>query len=189
MAVNNCNSMVNDIASELKILLKLKGAAHIMKLKEIASRKEFHPLEGNPEILTVGGEKSEDYPFLLNGAKRAVEHGYKVLMLPNPKGARTADYIFIRRNVFKLYDLKTITGKNIIESQLLDSIGQVNRVILNMPNSYNTRLLVADIKTYFEVNPDALEVLIFKGHKEISVRRRLAENAQFYTILKKLFEQ
>ena len=93
-------------------------------------------------------------------------------------------YQFTKLNVFFQHN-----GKNIIESQLLDSIGQVNRVILNMPNSYNTRLLVADIKTYFEVNPDALEVLIFKGHKEISVRRRLAENAQFYSILKKLFEQ
>ena len=32
-----------------------------------------------------------------------------------------------------------------------------------MLTGYNTRLLAADIKTYFELNEAALEVLIFKG--------------------------
>ena len=42
-----------------------------------------------------------------------------------------------------------------------------------MPSGYNTRLLAADIKTYFELNEAALEVLIFKGKSELSIKATL----------------
>ena len=58
--------MTNDIASELALLHTLKGSAYVNQLKAIAGRKEFHPLEEDPCIYTVGGENGEDYPFLLN---------------------------------------------------------------------------------------------------------------------------
>ena len=70
--------MTNDIASELALLHTLKGSAYVNQLKSIAGRKEFHPLEDDPSIFTVGGENGEDYPFLLNAARKAVEHGYHV---------------------------------------------------------------------------------------------------------------
>ena len=70
--------MTNDIASELSLLHTLKGAAYVSKLMEIAARKEFHPQEDDPCIFSVGGEKDEDYPNLLNAARKAVEHGYQV---------------------------------------------------------------------------------------------------------------
>lgn len=57
--------MTNDIASELALLHTLKGAAYVSQLKAIAARKEFHPLNDDPNIFTVGGEKDTDYPFLL----------------------------------------------------------------------------------------------------------------------------
>ena len=112
--------MTNDIASELSLLHTLKGAAYVSKLMEIAARKLFHPLEDDPCIFSVGGEKDADYPNLLNAARKAVEHGYQVYILPNPRGTRTADFIFVRRNIYKLFDLKTISGKTIVESQLDD---------------------------------------------------------------------
>ena len=93
--------MTNDIASELALLHTLKGSAYVNQLKTIAGRKEFHPLEEDPSILTVGGEKSEDYPFLLNAARKAVEHGYQVYILPNPRGIRTADFIFVRKRTIQ----------------------------------------------------------------------------------------
>jgi hypothetical protein len=74
--------MTNDIASELALLHTLKGSAYVNQLKTIAGRKEFHPLEEDPCIFTVGGENGEDYPFLLNAARKAVEHGYQVYILP-----------------------------------------------------------------------------------------------------------
>ena len=52
--------MTNDIASELALLHTLKGSAYVNQLKAIAGRKEFHPLEEDPCIFTVGGENGED---------------------------------------------------------------------------------------------------------------------------------
>ena len=75
---------------------------------------------------------------------------------------RTADFIFERKGVYKLFDLKTISGKNSVGNRLRESIGQTNRVLLNMANDYNTRLLASDIKSYFEESSEALEVLIFR---------------------------
>ena len=138
--------MTNDIASELALLHTLKGSAYVNQLKTIAGRKEFHPLEEDPCIFTVGGENGEDYPFLLNAARKAVEHGYQVYILPNPRGIRTADFIFVRKGLYSIYDLKTVSGKNSVDTQ-------------------------KDIKRYFERNTDAVEVLIMKGTRTISVIR------------------
>ena len=108
---------------------------------------------------------------LINGAKKAVSHGYTVYILPNPKGQRTGDYILTRKGICKLFDLKTISGENSVGNRLEGSIGQANRVLLNMATTYNPRRLAQDIKDYFEANPDAREVVIFKGKREIFITR------------------
>lgn len=133
--------------------------------------------------------KTNDYPSLLMAARKAVEHGYRVFILPNPHGIKTPDYILERRGVYKLFDLKNISGKNIVLTRLNESVDQANRALLNMPAKYNTRLLAADIKNYFESNSKALEVLIFRRKYELSIFRRLALSARFYTEFKKLYER
>ena len=194
------NRSKGDITAELMLLQALEGAAFGAKLKEIAARKEFHALPDNPFIYTIGGERLRggdqrsgvqdgDYPSLLMAARKAVEHGYRVFMLPNPHGVKTPDYILERRGVYKLFDLKNISGKNIVLTRLNESANQANRALLNMPAKYNTRMLAADIKNYFESNDKALEVLIFRRKHELSVFRRLALSARFYTIFKKLYER
>lgn len=177
-----------DIASELLLLKTLEGAAFGSKLKEIASRKEFHALPDNPFICSVGGENDPDYPSLLMAAKKAVEHGYRVYILPNPHGVKTPDFILERRGVYKLFDLKNISGKNIVHTRLKESILQANRALLNMPQ-YNTRKLVHDIRKYFVRYPEAIEVLIFKGGSEMSVSRRFALSDRFYFEFKRMFEK
>lgn len=174
--------MTNDIAAELRLLHLLNGAAYVCQLRAITERKEFHPLEKDPHIFTVGGENDADYPYLLNAARKAVEHGYQVYILPNPHGMRTADFIFVRKNVFKLFDLKTISGRNIVDTQLLSSVGQSNRALLNLSTDYNPSLLARGIKRYFERNDSALEVLIFKGKKLISITRDLTLSPEFFRI-------
>ena len=76
-----------------------------------------------------------------------------------------------------------------METQLLDSIGQTNRVILNMLSDYNARLLASDIKAYFETNQDALEVLIFKGKKVLSVNRIQVQSSDFNRVFRKRYEK
>ena len=180
--------MKGDITDELILLKTLEGAAFGSKLKEIAARKEFRALDGEPFIYTVGSSTDPDYPSLLMAARKAVEHGYRVFMLPNPHGVKTADYILERRGVYKLFDLKNISGRNIVHSRLKESISQANRALLNMPQ-YNTRRLVRDIRKYFVKYPDAIEVLIFKGKAEVSVSRRFALSQRFYFEFKKMFER
>ena len=135
-----------NIDSILSDLQTARGAAFVTLLKEITKHPAYCALKTDPSIYTIGGERGEDYDNLLNAARKAVEHGYRVFILPNPKGFRTADFVFERKGVYKMFDLKTITGKNSVGTRLVESIGQSNRVLLNMPLGYNTRLLAADIK-------------------------------------------
>ena len=181
--------MAVGITEELAKLRTLRGAAFIKQLKVIAARGEFHPLATDPAIFSVGGDGDADYQRLLNAARKAVTFGYKVYLLPNPHDFRTADFIFERKGNFTMYDLKTVLGKGSVESQLTDSLGQTNRVLLNMATDYNARLLASDIKAYFESNRDAVEVLIFKGNKSIAIKRGLAANPEFNRIFRKLCEK
>ena len=155
------------MADELQELHYLKGAQFINQLKLIIYHGEFCPVEGETGIYSAISEQSDDFDNLINAARKAVEHGYRVYILPNPKGIRTADFIFERKGVYKMFDLKTITGKNSVDNRLSESIGQTNRVLLHMTADYNPGTLARSIKRFFEQNPYAREVLVYKGKKEI----------------------
>ncbi len=170
---------VRDILSELEELHMRRGSHFIWQLKVIASHPSFSPVENETNIFSTGGESGEDYENLLNAARKAVEHGYRVFILPNPNGIRTADFIFERKGVYKLFDLKTISGKNSVGNRLKESIGQTNRVLINMTVDYNPRQLAISIRQYFEKNNEALEVMIIKGGKIISVIREDVMGASF----------
>ena len=158
-------------ATELQELHYLKGAQFINQLKLIIYYGEFHPVEGETNIYSAINENSDDFDNLINAARKAVEHGYRVYILPNPRSCRTADFIFEKKGILGLYDLKTVHGKGSVGTQLLDSIGQTNRVLLNITTDYNPRVLAKDIRRYFERNANAIEVLIMKGTRTISVIR------------------
>ncbi|MCR4849548.1 MAG: hypothetical protein K5920_11960 [Bacteroidales bacterium] len=178
---------MNGLAEEIYKLYELSGADFIAQLKTVTSRAEFHPLEDEPNILTVGGEASEDYSNLIAAAMKAVTHGYRVYILPNPKKYRTADFIFVRKGVYKLFELKTITGKASAGSRLLESIGQTNDVLLYIRGTYDPRLLAKDIQSYFEANKEAREVLIMKRNKPLSISRRFVESKSYIKMFMKRY--
>ena len=178
-----------DLASLLEELPRLHASSFVRQLKEIADHREFLPVKDEVDIFSVGGEQDNDYINLINAARKAVELGYRVFILPNPKGIRTADFIFERKGVYRMYDLKTIQGKASAGTRMNDSIGQANRVLLNMATDYNARLLASDIKEYFENNPEAVEVLIFKGKKVISVVRDHVESPMFNRLFRRKYEK
>lgn len=179
----------NDIAEELALLHTLDGGDYSRQVEHIAQRSEFYPLKGEEGIFVCGGESDADYGNLLNAARKAVFHGYKVFILPNPKGLRTPDFIFELKGIYRVYDLKTIIGKNSASNRLHESIGQANRVLLNMRCEYKAKVLALDIQTFFESSPDAREVLVFKGRKHISVKRNTAMSKQFLTTFRRLYER
>ena len=167
-------------ADELQELYYLKGAQFINQLKLIVNSGEFRPVDGESDIFSAIGEDSSDYDNLINAARKAVEHGYRVYILPNPKGIRTADFVFERKGVLKLFDLKTVAGKNSVDNRLSESVGQTNRVLLHMTADYNPGTLARSIKRYFEINPYACEVLVYKGKKQISVTRKSLDDTNFF---------
>ena len=177
------------IAIELQELHYLHGARFVNQLKLITYYGNFHPIEGEIGIFSTGGENSEDYANLLNAARKAVNHGYKVFMLPNPKGFRTADFIFERKGVYKMFDLKTIVGRNSVGNRLKESIGQTNSVLLNLKCSYGIRNITDEIKHHFEMSPSAVEVLIFTGSKEISIKRNIARSKGFLKMMMNSFHK
>ena len=143
--------MTNDIASELAKLHESRGAEYSRQVEAIALRKEFHPLDTDKDIYTTGGEKSDDYQNLLIAARKAVEFGYRVFILPNPTEIRTPDFILFKKGVYRTYDLKTVFGKTSVTGSLLDSIGQSHCVLVNITTVYNTRQLAFAIKKYFDL--------------------------------------
>ena len=179
----------NDIAQELALLHTLNGGDFSRQVEHIARRNEFYPLKSDEDIFICGGESDTDYDNLLNAARKAVFHGYKVFILPNPKGLRTPDLILERKGLFKVYDVKTIQGKSSAINRMRESIGQANRIILNMATDYNGRLLASDIKAYFEMNANASEVMVFKGNKLLLVKRGLVRNVMFNRIFRKMYEK
>ena len=174
-------------AVELQALHYLKGASFINQLKLIINSGEFFPVEGELGIFSAISNQSDDYDNLIKAARKAVEHGYRVYLLPNPKGIRTADFIFVRKGVLKLFDLKTITGKNSVGNRLAESIGQTERVLLNMQTDYNIRRLTLEIKRYFEMSAAVQEVLIYSGSKEISIKRNVASSKGFLKMMMNSF--
>ena len=177
------------LADEMAELHYLHGAQFIRQLKLITEYGDFHPVEGETDIFSTGGEKNEDYPNLLDAARKAVEHGYQVYILPNPKGFRTADFIFERKGVFKMFDLKTIVGRNSVGNRLKESIGQTNSVLLNLKCTYGIRNITDEIRRHFETSSSAVEVLIFFGNKEISVKRNIAASKGFLKMMMNSFRK
>ena len=180
---------MNDIALELARLHILQGADFVRQLKMLAQSGIFKPVLGEKNIFVADASHRDDMPALLDAARKAVAHGNKVYILPNPQGIRTADFIFENRGIFKMYDLKTITGQSSIENRLLESIGQTYHVLLNICTTYNSRLMAVQIKSYFNVYQDALEVLVYKGRKTISVTRRFVENPLYLIQFIQKYEQ
>lgn len=177
------------IAVELEELHYLQGAQFVRQLKLITYYGDFHPVAGETDIFSTGGGQGEDYANLLNAARKAVDYGYKVFILPNPKGIRTADFIFERKGIYKMYDLKTIHGKSSVMNRLLESIGQTNHVLLNMTTTYRAISLASCIKKYFEINTNSMEILIFKGNKAILDKRSSTENKDFFKTFAKRYNK
>ena len=177
----------NDIAQELAMLQTLTGIDFSRKPEQICQHGEFHPVIGETEIFSAISEQDDDYDALISASRRAVTHGYRVYILPNPKGIRTADFIFVRKGIYRLYDLKTIQGKASVLNRLMESIGQTNHVLLNMTTDYQATALARCIKKYFERNSSAVQVLIFKGNKVMSVTRKTLEDRNFVATFTKLY--
>ena len=177
-----------DIALELAKLHILSGADFVRQLKMLAQYNIFKPVDNEKDIFAAEGNHREDFPMLLDAARKAVARGNKVYILPNPKGIRTADFIFENKGIFKMYDLKTIHGKASVGNRLLDSIDQTNHVLLNITSRYSGARLAAEIQSFFHINTHANEVMIFRGKQVFIVKRKFALQKTFVVSFRKKYK-
>lgn len=177
----------NNVSDMLDRLHELKGADYIRQLRAIVELNIYHKVEKN--IMSAIGENNPDYKNLLAGARKAVAHGYTVYMLPNPGDVKSADYIFVRKNLYKSYDLKTISGIGSIGSRLEESKGQTRRFFLNLKVKYPANKMALEIKRYFESNEEAMEVIVAVGNKLISVDRNFISDRDYNKLFRGMVEK
>lgn len=163
----------------------MSGAAFWRQLERIACRPEFKQIEEG--IYSVIGSESPDFTYLLDAARKAVMYGYTVHILPNPRGVKSADFVFERKGVYKLFELKTITGQNSVGNRISEAMAQSNRLLLNMRIQYNPRKLGHEIVKCFESNRECREILIFQNKQMYSITRQVALSRGFGARFSKLY--
>ena len=126
-------------------------------------------------------KSADDYDNLLFVADILTKKHRKaeIYILPNPKGVKSMDIIIKNKNSIYAYDVKTLTGLNSVDNRLLDSIGQSNRVILSIRSEYQARKLYDEIKSFFENNKKAQQVIIIARNKEIILDREMMKESTF----------
>lgn len=173
---------MNDIAAELAKLHKLTGADFSRQVEFIANMRLFHLVKDEVSIYSASSEQDNDYNNQIRAAHKLLKYGYRVFLLPNPRNGRTPDMIIERKGAYRIYDLKTVTGETSAINRLKESIGQCNQVILNMATNYDARQLGKDIRQFFILNPNAIEVMIFKGGRQIIIKRGYALSQNFVKV-------
>ena len=153
--------------------------SYIDNLRTIIEKGQYHKVKDR--IYSAIDENSKDYNNLVSVAKKIVinNKNAEVYILPNPKGVKSMDIIVKNKNFLAGYDVKTITGKNSVGNRLEESTTQSYRVILNLSVDYNIRKLYKEIKKHFHTYDEALEVIIYKGKKEIILDKNMISEMQF----------
>lgn len=150
----------------------LKGPAFWQQLQAITRRREFQVLEEG--IFSAIGPDTPDFNQLLEAARKAVYFGYTAYLLPNPRTTRSADFIFVRKGIYKLIELKTIYGRNSIRNRLNEASGQSSRILLNLATRINPHHFAHEIVKAFEQTPSYQEIIIFIRRKAFSITRQNA---------------
>jgi hypothetical protein len=132
---------------------------------------------------------SKELTESINAAKRLMTDGYKVYLLPNPKDISSADLIAVKNDNYKMYELKTVYGKNSIGNRLESSEKQSEYVLLNIISSIPARTAYESIKQFFSTSKKAKEVLIFKGNKEFVITKSKIKQKDFLYYLIKEWEK
>lgn len=155
------------IAADMERLHELEGEAYWKQLKAITERKEFKRVEDG--IFSAAGKTDSDYENLLMASRKMTRRGYTSYILPNPKSSSSADIILVRKGVYKMYDVKTITGVNSVSNRLEDSKKQTKRVLLQFQVRYDPRQLAKEISNYFNSHDQSIEVMAVFGKKSVSI--------------------
>jgi len=196
-AVKQAEKEKTNIAQQLHQLTNAKGNEEGKIAKEIVETNDFVPLDnkkhaniyklfGNDkDYLNIYKKKDKndiekEDANLFAAAKKLTQIFNKVFIMPNPKSTKSCDFIMQdKAGFYHGYELKTISGQDSVSDRLQSSVGQANRVILNLCTKCETQILADNIKAYFQQNKDAKEVIIMQRKSSIRIIRRDIEGNNF----------
>ncbi|MDD1539412.1 hypothetical protein [Riemerella anatipestifer] len=168
-AVNYYNKLeVNaEKVSILKAITQMKEFEVVRHLSNADNKIYGFNIKQFDELL-----KAHEMPKNITIAKKLLQNGYDVYLLPNVSGAKSADFIGVKGNKYYYLEGKTINGKSTIKQRLIEASTQSDRAILDIVGTKDTNEIYGNIKWFFENNDNVKEIIMFKGSRLISLTRR-----------------
>ncbi|MBP5371678.1 MAG: hypothetical protein J6Y55_07135 [Bacteroidales bacterium] len=133
--------------------------------------------------------KKGELPSNLQIAQKFVTNGYDVFLLSNPRTTKSADFIVRKRNSLFYIEGKTSSGGKALETRLKEGLKQSNRIAINFVDIPNTNYLIEIVKNLFFCNTNILELILFKGHRMITVTGKDCRAKKFERTFKKIWNQ
>lgn len=170
------------ISQAIKYYNKLEANAEkVSILKAITQMKEFEVIRhlSNAKNKVYGFNvkqfdellKAHEMPKNITIAKKLIQNGYDVYLLPNVSGSKSADFIGIKGNRYYYFEGKTINGKSTIKQRLIEASTQSDRTILDIVGTNDVNAIYGNIKWFFENNDNVKEIIIFRRSKLILIEK------------------
>lgn len=124
----------------------------------------------------------KEMPKNLALARKLIKHGHDVFLMPNPHGIASADYILCKNGKLIYAEGKRMDGENSLDHLLEKGTTQSSTIVVDIVGNQNTNYVYSNVKTAFERNGNLSELILFKGSRNIVVRRQnvMAKNFEAY---------
>ena len=130
-----------------------------------------------------------EFPTNLSAAKKCASHGYDVYMLPNPNGGKTPDFILVKKGRYYAYELKTIYSASSIWERMSTALQQSDRIMLDMVDTPSSRYITYQLKSFAMTNKEVVDIMVFKGNKELHVTPQMASSSSFIERFMKMWNK
>ena len=136
-----------------------------------------------------GSNNYQEFTINLSAAKKCARHGYDVYMLPNPNEGKSPDFILVKNGKYYAYELKTIYSAASIWERMASALQQSDRIMLDMVDTPSSRYLTYQLKSFVVTYNDVIDIMIFKGNKELHVTSQMAKSSSFVERFMKLWNK
>jgi hypothetical protein len=175
---------VRDFTKQIASLNRLKtNKERVDVLKQIIADKNFSKLEyhsGKRSIFAMGMKdydkklKENEMPTNLTLAKKFVQNGYNVYLMPNPHKLKSADFIIEKEGKLLYVEGKTLNGKNSLDHRLDSAAKQSRIAAIDVIGTNNASYIGKEIKAAFINNESLDEIILFKRGRIIRINRKKA---------------
>ena len=132
-------------------------------------------------------ETEEELPKNLKLAKKIIDYGVDVWLVPNISKAKSADYIIKDNKTQKLNysEAKIITGNSGLENALNNGATQADTIIVDVQIPMRAKEVAIKVYSAFIKHKTIKEIWLFKGSRRIIIKRQWALSKNFLEDLQK----